>query len=523
MKKIITLALIAAMMLTMIVVGTSAAAWDGTSVSASLKGEGTEASPYLVESAADLAFLAQSVNAGTNYEGKYLTQTADIDLGGKEWTPIGLSAAPFSGVYNGCGFKVTGLSITNKDTDITGLFGYVQSQGVDMGIANLTVEGAITVDAGTKTNNGIGGLVGQVQKSGVSYAKRAYIINCVSDVDVTLTNCTTEPRVGGFAGYGFYAVFENCVNNGNVTVTTSKSTRVAGFVGQTNSSTYKGCVNNGNVAVTINGAAVTRACGITSVITVGPNGDALYTEFVNCVNNGDIVNTVTGTANAYTAGIAGDVYPASGTSVRVKITNCVNTGDLTGNTAAENPSNATYYTHTGGIGAYFGNNNKDIYINGCVNTGTVAYTSHPAAQPRTAGIMGSIYCPDVTTLFELKNCISTNTIKSGTCNIGYKADPTYRDTLLATCVENADPAVAAAAVKTITDANVPSTTKIAGFDTAYKAPAAPETTTPEAPETTVPTTPSTPSTPNTGDVTSIIVLALVATCAGAVLTIKKTK
>ena len=89
MKKIITIALIAAMMLSMIVVGTSAAAWDGTSVSASLKGEGTEASPYLVESAADLAFLAKSVNDGTSYEGKYFTQTADIDLGGKEWTPIG--------------------------------------------------------------------------------------------------------------------------------------------------------------------------------------------------------------------------------------------------------------------------------------------------------------------------------------------------------------------------------------------------------------------------------------------------
>ena len=89
MKKFITFALLAAMMLTMIVVGTSAAAWDGTSVSTSLKGEGTEASPYLVESAADLAFLAKSVNEGTNYAGKYLTQTADIDLGGKEWTPIG--------------------------------------------------------------------------------------------------------------------------------------------------------------------------------------------------------------------------------------------------------------------------------------------------------------------------------------------------------------------------------------------------------------------------------------------------
>ena len=89
MKKFLTLALIAAMMLSMIVVGTSAAAWDGTTVSESLKGEGTAEKPYLIETGADLAFLAKTVNEGEAYEGKYFTQTADIDLGNKEWTPIG--------------------------------------------------------------------------------------------------------------------------------------------------------------------------------------------------------------------------------------------------------------------------------------------------------------------------------------------------------------------------------------------------------------------------------------------------
>ena len=522
MKKFITFALIAAMMLTMIVVGTSAAAWDGTTASASLKGEGTEASPYLVESAADLAFLAQSVNAGTSYEGKYITQTADIDLGNKEWTPIGTgSANPFSGVYDGKNFKIEGFKITAGTNGVIGFFGYVESKGVDAGIANVNLSGAITLDNPT-SDAGVGGLVAQVQKSGVSYANRFYVINCVSDVDVTITNCVKQPRVGGFAGYGFYAIFENCVNNGDVTITTTATTRVAGFVGQTNSSKYVGCVNNGNVTSTINGNQTARACGITAVITVGPAADALYTEFVSCVNNGDVVNT-TGNGTTYTAGIAGDVYPASASSVRIKITNCVNTGDMKSNISTS--ASGSYYPHTGGIGAYFGNNNKDIYITGCVNTGSTTYVAFEGAQDRSSGLMGSIYCPDVTTEFTLQNCITTNNFHSSTWNIGYNADKTgaYRDSQFATCVENADPAVAAAAIKTITDANVPSVTKIAGFSTGYVAPPAPETTTP-APETTTPAPETTaPSNPSTGDVTSVIVLALVAACAGAVLTIKKTK
>ena len=57
MKKLIAFALVLTMMLSMSVVTASAAAWDGTTASASLKGEGTAASPYLVESAEDLKYI----------------------------------------------------------------------------------------------------------------------------------------------------------------------------------------------------------------------------------------------------------------------------------------------------------------------------------------------------------------------------------------------------------------------------------------------------------------------------------
>ena len=105
MKKLFAIALVLTMMLSMLTVTANAAAWDGTSASSSLKGEGTAASPYLVESAADLKYIQVQVNDGNTFEGKYFKQTADIDLNNKEWTPIGdRSAKPFIGLYDGNGY-----------------------------------------------------------------------------------------------------------------------------------------------------------------------------------------------------------------------------------------------------------------------------------------------------------------------------------------------------------------------------------------------------------------------------------
>ena len=157
MKKFLTFVLLAAMMLSLVVVSTSAAAWDGTTVSESLKGEGTAEKPYLIETGADLAFLAKTVNEGEAYIGKYFTQTADIDLGNKEWTPIGNLGKPFSGVYNGQGHKITGFSMTQSKV-LMGLFGHIAATNdTEAGIANLTLEGNITVEE-SKQESYIGGL-----------------------------------------------------------------------------------------------------------------------------------------------------------------------------------------------------------------------------------------------------------------------------------------------------------------------------------------------------------------------------
>ena len=484
--------------------------------SASLKGDGTQDSPYLVETAEDLAFLAKSVNEGNTYEGKYIVQTADIDLGGKEWTPIGHQKinsaetdAPFSGVYSGLGHKVTGLSITTAIDNHMGLFGYVMSGEAEAGIANLTVEGAITLSGITQTNIGIGGLAGAFGKDTTAFKAQLVVINCTSNVTVTLTGTTGEPRVGGLAGYAFYAKLENCVSNNDVKVETNNQSRAGGLVGQTNRSHFLGCVNNGNVTVDMGTAAKAgRAAGIASVVTRGGSkGDeatATYTVFESCINNGAISGK--NGNNMWVAGIAADFYVNAsnwpGKDAKVKFINCVNNGAI-----ASETSNTANYPHAGGIAGYTQNGYTDYEFIGCVNTAEIS--SVGGKEVRAGGIVGSIYASAAEYKFD--NCIAVGELKSSCFSLKNKADA------LATSTANADAATVAAAVKAVEDQIKTSATTIAGFDTAKGEPA-PEVTEPETtvPETTEPVTP-----PTTGDASMIFAVIAVISLAGVAVISKR--
>ncbi len=462
MKKFLSIALFTAMILTLFAFPTSAA-WDGTSVSASLKGEGTQASPYLVESAADLAFLAKSVNEGNSYEGKYIIQTADIDLGGKAWTPIGQQKvnsietdAPFAGVYSGLGHKVTGLSFTGTPDYHIGLFGYVMSGAVQAGIANLTVEGTISFDGISASNFGVAGIVGSLGKDS-AFQANVVIKNCTSNVTITLTNCSGEPRVGGIAGYIYYGLVENCVSNGDISVSATNQVRAGGITGQTNRTYFRNCVNNGNITSEVAASKNSRAAGISAVVTRGgEKGDeasAIYTVFENCINNGVI--SAKGETTIFAAGVAGDFYVNTtnwpGKDCRVKFINCVNTAAITAET-----TNNTVFPHAGGIGGYTGNGYTEYEFYGCINNAEIK--SIGGKQDRAGGIVGTVYSGSATYIFD--KCIASGALKSGTFSLANKADA------LATSTENADEATVASAIDAVKALIKTSETPIAGFDTA---------------------------------------------------------
>ena len=491
MKKFITFALIAAMMLTMLVANVSAAAWDGTT-STAFTGEGTEASPYIIASAENLKYLQEQVAAGTNYGGKFFEQTADIDLGNKEWTPIGTKDLAFRGIYDGKGYKVTGLYYKVASI-FGGLFGAVKSTSeVSSAILNLTVEGKVDTWTDTTADNAnIAGLSGYTEGTA---ATPVIFANCVVDVDINVTVPSTLADskimyIAGFAGFSSNVTVVNSVNKGDITVSsTGRHLFVGGFFGNAyNSAVLENVANSGNISATVNSAHL----AVVSGMIARSNGGA---KIKNSANYGAISSV--GNANAFVSGAIAQIFNMN-TALGVTIENTANAGDL----YAESKGEATY-GYAGGMVGYEAKGYTTV--KNCVNKGTVTIESIQANK-NPGGIIGVSNFAQKNSKFE--DCVSTGRLVGWT---------NATAEIVINCTAEAEVAVVDAAIKSIEDAQKATTSvEINGktYNFVVKT-VAPETTEPET---------TTPSNPNTGDVTSVIVLALVAVSVGAVLTIKKTK
>ena len=208
-------------------------------------GGNTAEDPYLIRNVNDLKLLAEKVNSGVTYEGKYFKQTADIDLNNEtNWTPIGKSNNPFKGIFNGDGHQITNLEVTGNSNN-AGLFGYVD--GAIIQNCNVTGEvngydyvGGVVGNADGKTQilscSFRGDVTGEDSYiGGIAGSARGTIKNCYALADVT----ATEFIAGGIAGYAYHVTIENCYYGGNVSARNTAG-GIAGFV---SGSTIKNCVS----------------------------------------------------------------------------------------------------------------------------------------------------------------------------------------------------------------------------------------------------------------------------------------
>jgi len=165
--------------------------WDGGVASGFGGGSGTAKDPYRIESAQQLAYLAKIVNSSENGIGSHFTLEQDIDLNGREWTPIG-SDWNFRGTFDGKGHTVRGLKVTggierNYDGDrleiYAGLFGHVGGGT----IKNLTVDGEIFIGIPDREGDSslyVGGIAGN--------ASQGKVINCHNLCDIEAWNIGSE-------------------------------------------------------------------------------------------------------------------------------------------------------------------------------------------------------------------------------------------------------------------------------------------------------------------------------------------
>ena len=237
-------------------------------------GTGEENDPYQISTAAQLAYLAQQVNEGTDYKWKHFLLVSDLDLSGKEWTPIGINGKSFWGGFNGGGHTITGMTITG-DRDYVGLFGECHNFTVPSSyIKSVTVKGAkisghsfVGAIAGAGANisdcYSIENTICAIrQVGGVCGRLTGNISGCYNSSSVK-GNSTTGGIMGtaSYEGKGGNGVVEYCYNIGAVTVTQQDSS-VGGITGASaDGYNISNCLNCGKI--TGNGKNVGGIAGST--------------------------------------------------------------------------------------------------------------------------------------------------------------------------------------------------------------------------------------------------------------------
>lgn len=195
---------------------------------------GSETNPYIISDEAGLNLLAQKVNAGNNYEGKYFKLDGDITYSYiQDWnasmednfTAIGKSDKPFSGHFDGNGKTISGIRIFRAGVDYKGLFGNSNGELKGITLANASIRGG----------NNVGGIVGQ---------NGGTVTNCqvANNVKVEVTS-----NGGSIAGANTGSI-TNCFVNSS---TVSGSSEYIGAIVGTNSGTL---TNNHYLSETLGGA-----------------------------------------------------------------------------------------------------------------------------------------------------------------------------------------------------------------------------------------------------------------------------
>ena len=232
---------------------------------------------YTVYNADGMLNVAELVNGGKTDIN--ITLDKNIDLTGKDWTPIGTdNGNSYKGTFDGGGHTITGLTFTTNDK-YAGLFGWLNKAGT---VKNVVMEG----------------------------------------VQIT-NNRSWSAFAGGVAGYS-WGTIENCSVSGSV----SGTVYVGGVVGAqidgsitgcSSSATVKGMVDVGGVAGQTNGGATLTACYATGnvIIEIDPvknisggglvgmnGGNGLFA----CYATGNVTSTGSSTGNVHIFGLLGDNY-----------------------------------------------------------------------------------------------------------------------------------------------------------------------------------------------------------------------
>ena len=232
---------------------------------------------YTVTSADGLMNIAELVNGGKTDIN--ITLDKNIDLTGKDWTPIGTGVLnSYKGTFDGGGHTITGLTFTTND-EYAGLFGWLNRAGT---VKNVVMEG-VQITSNQIYGGSIGGVVG------FSWG--------------TIENCTVSGSVSGtvYVGGVVGAQWDGSITGCSSSATVKGMVDVGGVVGQTNgNTTMTACYATGDVTLEIDPKK-----NISGGSLVGFNGGSSVRA---CYATGNVTSTGSSTGKVHIGGFLGDNY-----------------------------------------------------------------------------------------------------------------------------------------------------------------------------------------------------------------------
>ena len=233
---------------------------------------------YTVYNADGLMNIAELVNGGKTDIN--ITLDKNIDLTGKDWTPIGTNFDnSYKGTFDGGGHTITGLTFTTND-EYAGLFGRLNRAG--------TVKNVVMEDVQITNNN---------------RSWSAFAGGVVGDSRGTIENCSVSGSVSGTVNVGGVvgAQIDGSITGCSSSATVKGMVDVGGVAGQTNGgATLTACYATGNVIIEIDPVKNISGGGL-----VGMNGgNGLFA----CYATGNVTSTGSSTGNVHIFGLLGDNY-----------------------------------------------------------------------------------------------------------------------------------------------------------------------------------------------------------------------
>ena len=296
--------------------------WDGSTAAAFAGGTGTAEDPYQIANGAQLAYLASSVNSGETYTGKNFVLTANIDLNGLPWTPIGNSFSDallegsnyriFAGNFDGNGYTISNVSIGSEtaplEADVFGLFGATAGKISNLNLDTVSIHGIAKIASGYVIGPA-GGLVGYSAGS----IENCHVTGLTMDMSAPSNVYAAAYCVGGLVGVlDETQLINECSVSGSITEKAGKGS-IGGLIGELGKAAK---ITYSRSDVTVNVKADSRGGANVGGFIGKGNGKTDAERIIrNCYATGNV------TGGAYTGGFAGGLWG-------LNIKNCYASGNV---------------------------------------------------------------------------------------------------------------------------------------------------------------------------------------------------